>query len=189
MPTDSVYQPAEDSYMMQDALVELLKTADPKPQTVLDMGTGSGILAIVAAKLGCSVTAVDINPEALTAAKANAAIAGVKIKPVRSDLFERVTGKFDLITFNPPYVRTEDSELKTADMQSRAWAGGKDGMQVINRFLSSVCGFLKPEGRILLLVSTLDDKEPKLKGFKTKVRKRASLFFEKLWVLELIPDK
>ena len=179
---DSVYAPSDDSYLMLEALEESLKG----PKTVLDMGTGSGILAIAAAKKDCSVTAVDINPDAIEAAKENAKKERVKISFVLSDLFEKVKGRYDLIVFNPPYVKTEDSE-KT-DMQSIAWQGGKDGMAVINRFLKQVKDFLKPGGRVLLLVSSVDDRVPPIPGFKTKVLKKKSLFFERLFVLELEPS-
>jgi len=182
---DTVYQPAEDSFLILEVMASYWKTANRRPNLVLDMGTGSGILAIAAAKAGCSVTAVDINPEAIITAKANAKVAGVKITFVKSDLFKNVKGTFDLIVFNPPYVPTEPNEK--LDMESAAWDGGKDGLSVTNEFLKHAKGFLKPGGRILLLVSTIGDKEPKLPGFKTKVKKKESLFFEKLWVLELEP--
>ncbi len=176
----TVYQPSDDSYLMLDALEDCgLNTGD----RVLDMGAGSGILAVAAAKKGCRVTAADINPEAIEAVKRNAEEAAVKIDLVLSDLFENIDGTYDLIIFNPPYVRTEDSE--TLDMESRAWDGGRDGMNVINSFLSSVPGFLKPEGRVLLLVSTLDENPPPFPGFESRVLRRKSLFFERLWVLEL----
>jgi len=168
---------------MLEALEEFLKAC---PKTVLDMGTGSGILAIAAAKKGCSVTAVDINPDAIDAAKENAKKEKVKLTFILSDLFEKVKGKFDLIVFNPPYVRTEDSEV--TDMQSIAWQGGTDGMLVIDRFLKQVKGFLKPSGRVLLLVSSTDDRVPPIPGFKTKVLKKKSLFFERLFVLEVEPS-
>lgn len=181
---DTVYPPSDDSYLMLEALEDFLETADSK--TVLDMGTGSGILAIAAAKKGCSVTATDINPDAIETAKENAKKENIKLNFVLSNLFERVEGKFELIIFNPPYVRTEDSEA--ADMQSIAWQGGTDGMVVIDRFLKQVKAFLKPGGRVLLLVSSMDDRVPPIPGFKTKVLKEKSLFFERLFVFELEPS-
>ncbi len=191
---DTVYQPREDSFLMLDAMYGALqkmkaartaapKTEDRGPLTVLDMGTGSGILAIAAAKSGCSVTAADINPEAIKAAGEAAEKAGVKINLALSDLFENVKGKFDLIIFNPPYVRTAD--LETQDAQSIAWQGGPEGMRVIDRFQSWVYGFLKPGGKVLLLVSSIADKPPKFPGFRSRIVKKESLFFERLWVLEL----
>jgi len=220
MIASTVYPPAEDSFLMLEAMRDYMKTLDPnlktqdpkhktvdtrfacsepvrrvvsrlvrrRPKTVktaLDMGTGSGILAIELAKLGFEVTAADINPEAIKIAKQNTKEAGVKIDFVISDLFSNIRNKFDLIVFNPPYVKTEDRELKTADMEALAWAGGPDGMQVINRFLSGVSSSLKPEGRIILLVSSNDDKIPELPGYTIKLLKRKSLFFEQLFVLEL----
>lgn len=183
----TVYQPAEDSLMMEDALLSaisgLRSTVNREPLTVLDMGTGSGILAIAAAKKGCRVTAADINPEAVEAARRNAEAEGVEVKVVRSDLFENVEGRYDLIVFNPPYVRTEEGEQR--DMESIAWHGGKTGLETVNRFLSAVSGFLEPGGRMLLLVSGLGDKPPKFEGFRSRVLKKRSFFFERLFVLEL----
>jgi len=173
---DSVYQPAEDSYLLKEAIEESDMSGD-----VLDMGTGSGILAIAAANKGCNVTAVDINPEALEVARENAK--GLDIKFILSDLFKEVTGKYDWMIFNTPYVPTEESEKK--DMQSRAWDGGKDGLQVAKEFLRQSREFLKPGGKILLLVSSNDNVVPNFSGFKDKVLKKKSMFFEQLYVLEL----
>ena len=164
-------------------MLEILGKEDLAGKAVLDMGTGSGVLAIAAAKKGCSVTAVDINPAAIKLAKQNAKKEGVGIDFVVSDLFDKIKGKFDLIIFNPPYVRTADCEM--LDMQSRAWAGGIDGMQVINRFLLTARDFLKPGGKILLLASSIDSELPEITGFKVNVLKRKPLFFEQLFVLEL----
>jgi release factor glutamine methyltransferase len=173
----TVYMPAEDSHLMLEAL------RGYEPKTALDMGTGSGILAIALAKMGCSVTAADINPEAIEYARKNAKAEGVKIEFVVSDLFKKISGKFDLMVFNPPYVRTADAE--TADMQSIAWAGGKDGMAVINRFLKQAKDFLKPGGKILLLASSTDEDLPEMQGYATKLLKEKRLFFERLFVFEL----
>jgi len=180
---ETVYKPAEDSFLMLEVLEGLLKTADRKQQTVLDMGTGSGVLAIAAAKKGCSVTAVDINPAAITLAKGNAKKEGVEMSFVVSNLFDNIKSKFDLILFNPPYVPTGPGEKR--DMESAAWDGGKDGLVVITEFLKRAKGFLRPGGRILLLVASNSDKPPKLPGYATKLLKEKQLFFEKLFVLEL----
>jgi len=200
---DTVYLPAEDSFLMLEAIDKFLKTANRKPKTALDMGTGSGLLAIALAKRGCSITAADINPEAIKAAKENARKEGVKINFALSDFFKNIKGKYDLIVFNPPYVATEDCELKTrgsgnpnlcagssdepcaADMQAKAWSGGPDGLQVINRFLSTASGFLNPGGRILLLVSSPGPDPPVFKDYRQKIIAKKSLFFEQLFVLEL----
>jgi release factor glutamine methyltransferase len=182
---DTVYMPGEDSFMMKGVLEDYLRTQDPRPKTVLDLGTGSGILAIAAAKQGCSVTAADINPEAILLAKENAGKENVKIKFILSDLFENIKAKYDLIVFNPPYVPTEDSEPKT--MESIAWDGGPDGLSRVRGFLSSVSSHLNPGGKILLLVSSSTEDPPAFQGFNQKILAKKSYFFERLFVLELSP--
>jgi len=95
----SVYPPREDSELLLRWLPRLLKPGD----RVLDMGTGSGVLAVAAAKLARSVVAADISARAVKATRA--AGKGMKnLRVVRSDLFSGVTVKFDVILFNPPYL-------------------------------------------------------------------------------------
>ena len=179
---ESVYDPAEDSYLFAENL------RVKRGEKVLDMGTGSGILAIIAAKQGADVTAVDINPRAIECARRKAQKSGVKIGFLESDLFENIKGKFDLITFNPPYVPTEPEELK--NIESTAWDGGEQGRKVIICFLKSAPKFLKPGGRILLMVSSLNDILNDLRrGFETKIVAEKPLFFERLYLVELIPKK
>jgi release factor glutamine methyltransferase len=95
-----------------------------------------------------------------------------------------VKGKFDLIVFNPPYVPTE--KLETLDMQSIAWQGGKDGREVIDRFLAEVFNYLKPNGKILLLISSHNKMMRELqKNYGAKLVSEKKLFYEKLFVLEI----
>jgi len=178
----TVYEPAEDSRLFESAIRG--KKGPQEGQRVLDVGTGSGILAIAAAKKGCSVTAVDINPEALEAARRNAEKEGVELELIESDLFKNVKDKFDFILFNPPYVPTE--EWETRDMESVAWQGGKLGREVIDRFLEHAFDFLKPGGKILLLVSSNNQILPELQDkYNGYVLSNKKLFFEVLYVVEL----
>jgi release factor glutamine methyltransferase len=180
----TVYQPAEDSLLM----LEALEYCGPKTgDRVLDMGTGSGVLAIAAARRGSFVTAADVNPEAIEYARAQAEKERLKIEFVVSDLFEKIRNRYDLITFNPPYVKTEDGEKK--DMQSIAWDGGADGAAVISKFLHSAPVYLNSGGRIMMLTSSPKDEEPLFPGFKQRVINSKPLSFEQLYVLELSPRK
>lgn len=139
------------------------------------MGTGSGILAKKAASLGAKVTAVDINPEAVAAAKA------LGIEAMQSDLFENVPGKFDLIIFNSPYLPEDPN-----DMESRQWASGENS-ETIGRFLSGAKEHLSERGRVLILVSSLTGfkKIRELSEYSKKRIAEKKLFFEKLEVWEL----
>ncbi len=105
---DNVYEPSEDSFFF----AENLNLQDGA--CVLDVGTGSGILGIIASRNARDVTFIDLNPYAIRCAKRNALINKVKsqTKFIQSDLFSplREATKFDAILFNAPYVPTEQSE-------------------------------------------------------------------------------
>lgn len=173
----SVYPPSEDTYLMLDCV-------EVRPQErVLEMGCGTGIIALHCAKAGAIVTAADINPKAVDCARANAKSNGLEMSVVHSDLFLDVEGVFDLIIFNPPYV---PDEIK-GDIE-RSWAGGEDGVRVLDRFLRGAPNHLVKGGRILVLLSTAM-KDAALQCILSQfVRDRLAakrLFFEGIWVERL----
>jgi release factor glutamine methyltransferase len=147
----SVYQPAEDSFLFAENLG--VRYGD----VVLDMGTGCGILGVVAAEEASMVVAVDVNPFAVGCAKENAKINGVsdRLFFVRGDLFSgiRIGERFDLVLFNAPYLPSRYGE--DSSWLGYAWSGGVGGRQVIDRFIVEVPKYLKRDGRVLLLQSTL----------------------------------
>jgi len=170
------YEPAEDSLLLAE---QVKRYAQGK---VLDMGTGSGIQAIEASKNARSVLAVDINLAALKAAKQNAAKHGIRnLSFRRSDLFSNVKGKFDLIIFNPPYL-PQDKGIKDS-----AIYGGKQGHELVERFLCEAGNHLADDGAILLLFSSLTGKK-KVDGlisinlFEHKQLSTQHIFFEDLYV-------
>jgi precorrin-6B methylase 2 len=85
------------------AFAQLVLTQTSPGQRVLDLGTGTGVIAICLARMGRSVTAADISGAALRAARRNAERNGVTFETCRSDLLAEVPGRFDVIAFNPPY--------------------------------------------------------------------------------------
>ena len=146
----TVYKPRADSYLLA---TELRKLAQGN---VLDVGTGSGILAITAATSNKvkNVTAADISKKAIETAKKNAATAKVRIRFIQSDLFKKIPlQSFDTIIFNPPHL-PRDKEF--FDM---AIHGGDNGYEIIEKFLSGCSKFLAPKGMILLLFSSLTNKQ------------------------------
>jgi release factor glutamine methyltransferase len=171
------YQPAEDSLLLE-AAVKKYAFGD-----VLDMGTGSGILAKAAESLNRvrSVTAADIDPEALSLAKKNSP---AKIKYVSSDLFGKIKGKFDTIIFNPPYLPQDKG------IEDRQIYGGKNGYEIIGRFLSECSSHLTEKGIILLLFSSLTkkDKVDELiynNFFRKELVSSKKVFFEELFVYKI----
>jgi release factor glutamine methyltransferase len=176
---ENVYEPAEDSFLFAENL-------DVKKEVVLDMGTGCGILGIIAADKAAKIVMVDINPYAVRCAKENARLNRVldKICFVQGDLFTpiRSEGKFDSILFNAPYLPSTPSEDKS--WLARAWAGGAAGRQVIDRFICQAPKYVKENGCILLMQSTLSDVNETFRrfrksGLRTSIAAKGALpFFE-----------
>ena len=138
-----VYSPEADTIMLLSAARAEVRPGD----RVLEVGTGSGLIAAEMAKI-TRIVATDINPHAVTCAHD----AGIDV--VRTDLFMGIRGPFNLVLFNPPYLPTPPEE-RIDDWLEYALDGGRSGRAVIERFARNVGEVLAPDGRILLLVSSL----------------------------------
>jgi release factor glutamine methyltransferase len=176
-----VYEPAEDTFLSARNLNV------KEGERVLDMGTGCGILAVLAAERAEKVVAVDVNPHAASCAKKNAESNGVgaKVETRVGDLFEAIADdeKFDLILFNAPYLPVEKDE--GASWIEKAWAGGKTGRKVIDRFIGTAPHYLAEKGRILLVQSSLSNVEKTLKRLSQK-KLHATIIGEETVVFEKI---
>lgn len=177
----SVYEPAEDSFMLADAACGL-------QGSVLEIGCGCGIASLIAARTAESVLGVDINPDAVGCAKANAERNSItNARFIESDLFSAVEGRFDAILFNPPYLPTADDE-HVAGQLDKAFDGGKRGRDVLDRFLSEFDRFLKRGGVLLLVQSSLNDLDKTISsletlGYAVEVKEKQDFFFEKLFLV------
>lgn len=147
-----VYAAQGDTFLLISAL---RREGPARGSRVLDVGTGSGALAVAAAQLGGSVTAVDVSRRALGTAWANAALRGKRIVVRMGDLLEPVRGRrFDLVLSNPPYVPSPDERLPTRGA-ARAWDAGPGGRTLLDRLCRDVPRVLAPRGIVLLVHSSL----------------------------------
>jgi release factor glutamine methyltransferase len=153
---------------------------------VLDMGTGSGVCAVFAARYAQRVVAVDINPAAVRCTVINALLNDLehKIDVRHGDLFAPLHGeRFDLVLFNPPFVREAPR-----DHRDRAWRSS----DVAERFAAGLAAHLKPGGAALVLLSTFGDggaflREFRNHGFEIAVHAERRFVNERLTVFRLVP--
>ena len=185
---ENVYEPAEDTFLLAENLDV------KKGEHVLDMGTGCGIIGVLAAKKGGRVVATDINPYALKCAEKNAKLNGIhrKIEFRLGNLFEPIKPdeKFSLIAFNAPYLPSEPTEEQT--LIEKAWSGGQNGREVIDAFISKVSSFLAENGRVLLVQSSLSNIDETLQKFAQMrleaevIAKREVGFFESIVLIRAV---
>lgn len=151
--TPDVLIPRPETEALVERVLQILKN---KHATILDLGTGSGcIAAALATELPMAQFVVtDISKKVLEVAKKNLKFALNRVAFIQSDLFESVTGKFDLIVSNPPYIPSQELEELEPEVNlfepRSALDGGRDGLDFIRRIRHDAPNFLKPEGLLIL---------------------------------------
>ncbi|XRQ15196.1 HemK2/MTQ2 family protein methyltransferase [Actinomadura welshii] len=148
-----VYRPQSDTRLLAGALRE---AGVPKGARVLELGTGTGAVAMAAARGGCRVVAVDVSAQAVLAARLNALVRGLPVRVLRGDLFTPVAGEeFDVIVANPPYVAS-DADPAAVRGRARAWEAGPDGRALLDRICEQAPRHLAPAGTLLIVHSALN---------------------------------
>lgn len=127
---------------------------------ILDLCTGSGciLLSLLHYSNDCEGVGVDISQEALQVAAQNAELLGIRADFLKSDLYEKVTGKFDLLVSNPPYIErkvipTLMEEVREYDPYI-ALDGGEDGLDFYRRIIGGAQDYLKRGGQILMEIGS-----------------------------------
>ncbi|PZT71208.1 methyltransferase [Streptomyces sp. SW4] len=172
-------RPQEDTELLAGALSD---ESLPPGAAVLDVGTGTGALALAAARRGARVTAVDVSRRAVWTARLNAARAGLPLRVRRGNLFDPVRGEtFDLVLANPPYVPAPGAGRRPRGA-ARAWDAGHDGRLLLDRIGDEGPGVLRPGGVLLLVQSALADPERTVAhlragGLKAAVVRRRRIAF------------
>ena len=148
----NVLIPRQDTEILIEKICDDISSQN-KEVSVLDIGTGSGAIAVTIQKeTGAKVTATDISEKALEVSKENAKTLEANVEFIQSDLFENITGKFDFIVSNPPYIETEvigtlETEVKDNE-PILALDGGKDGLDFYRKIVNDAPNYLNKGGKL-----------------------------------------
>lgn len=164
--TPDVLIPRPETEFLVIAALDEIKRLKPESQpTVVDVGTGSGAIAIAIARHApaARVTAIDISPAALAVAKENAAAHGVgeRIALVCGDLLDALPGgeHFDIVVSNPPYIGESELPSLAREVKDheprRALIAGPTGLEVITRLIPQAAERLRPGGLLILEISPM----------------------------------
>ena len=149
---DTLIPRADTELLVETALT--LKNVE-KPCDVIDLGTGTGAIALSLANECPSwrITATDINPKTLAVAKENATTLELAVRFKESAWFDAINDRYDLVISNPPYIELDDPHLQQGDLRfepADALASGKDGLDDIRRLVQQALKHLKKDGYLLL---------------------------------------
>ncbi|NHW88548.1 MAG: methyltransferase [Archaeoglobales archaeon] len=173
-----IYEPAEDSELLLRAALKEVK----KDDTVIEIGAGSGFVAENLVDKCSFLLTTDISPFAVRELKKK------KLNVIRTDIAKGVKKKFSLVLFNPPYLELEN-ELKRGFWEDCSINGGKEGIEVISKFLDTLRDFMDKKGRAIIVVSSLNPRvfdEIKKRGFIFEIIDEEKLFFEKLYAVKIL---
>jgi release factor glutamine methyltransferase len=172
-----VYAPQGDTRLLMTAL----EGEGVRPgANVLDLGTGSGALALRAAQMGGKVTAVDVARRAVVTARLNAFLHHRRITVRRSDLISAVGERsYDLVLCNPPYVPSPTTRVPTRGA-ARAWDAGPDGRAIVDRVCDKAPAALRRGGVLLMVHSKLCDPDATVRrlsrgGLEASISARAHI--------------
>ncbi|MBW3014808.1 methyltransferase [Candidatus Woesearchaeota archaeon] len=196
---ESIYQPQEDSYLLLEQVRKFAKGS------VLDMGTGSGILAFEAARKADFVVALDINHRAIefvenliiikklnkmlardsnlfSFLRNNYVIYDKKKKAFNFRFYKNKNNRFDTIIFNPPYLPKHKGEEPDVDLYV---SGGKYGYEILEDFIDQLSDFMSEQGQALVIFSSLTNKRKILETAMKNLLEFEQLAIKKVFMEEL----
>lgn len=197
-----VYEPAEDSFLLMDALEADLPTLrSNRPAICTEIGSGSGVIITAISKSlpETACFAIDINPRACAVTKQTAIKNWANLNVVNMNLLNAFRKNvIDVLIFNPPYVVTPDDEIDSNETEhdnpfndkiTKSWAGGTDGRRIMDRVFDSMNDILSPDGVAYILV--IEENKPneivanmKRKGFHGSIVADRRIRGEHLYIIK-----
>lgn len=179
----NVLIPQPDTEILVENVISIIKNLQKSCQkeiTVLDLCTGSGIIGVCLKKhlQNVNVLSSDISSNALEIAKKNANLQNVKIDFIKSDLFENIDEKFDVIVSNPPYIKTDKINELSKEVKNEprlALDGGQDGLDFYRKIIKESTNFFRKTGYLALEIG-YDQKEAVENLFKNFKYKEIKIF-------------
>jgi len=168
-----VMLPRPETEILVEKVIKIVQSSQSGVQSILDLGTGSGCIAISLAKFlpNTNITATDISESAIEIARQNAIINNVKIKFLCSNLFnnyELRTTNYELIISNPPYIPSDEIATLQPEIKFEprmALDGGREGLDFYHKIIAQAQDYLKEEGLLILEIG-FNQREPVKKLFQ-----------------------
>jgi len=172
----AIYPVREDTLLVK----RNLQKQQLEGKKFLEIGTGNGEISLTAAKKQAKVTATDINPEAVKHTRKRFKQSNLDGKFFESDLFQKVEGKYDLIVFNPPYLKGEkgigDEEM---------WRGGETGLEIVEKFLDTAVDYLSDGGTVWVVLSSKTDFGRMVNQYNLTEIDSVKVWFEEIHLFKL----
>ncbi|KAL0217903.1 hypothetical protein RCL1_008752 [Eukaryota sp. TZLM3-RCL] len=169
--TSSVYPPSEDSFLLLDGLELSLSSLDLDPPCfIVEIGPGSGVISTALSSVFPTSTTIscDLNFQACTETLITSSMNHTLLDVIHDDMLSsmscRLSNKVDILLFNPPYVPTDYEEVCSAQRVqsiSASWAGGSNGVEVLNRFLFNLLPLVLSDSGSCFVV-LLEENNPNL---------------------------
>lgn len=181
-----VYEPSDDTFL----LARVVATEVRPGARFLEVGCGTGLVSLAAARAGARVTCADVNPVAVRTALHNARENRFEVEAVEADLLAGLEGPFDAVAFNPPYLPTAEDE-HVAGPLDLAFDGGLDGNRVVLRFVEQLATLRPLPGIVWVIHSSLSDPVPLEKkmldlGYEVEEAAHERFPFERLRVVRFV---
>lgn len=171
-----VYPVREDTLLLK----RNLERQDLEGKKVLEIGTGNGENTITAAKKNAETTATDINTEAIQHVNERLEKQNLQADLIQTNLFKDIDDKFDLVVFNPPYLKGEKG---IGD--EKMWRGGKTGLETPEKYLNQVTDYLKEDGVAWIILSNNTNHQKLMEKHGLAQIDEKKLWFETIHLLKL----